>query len=239
MNQSWTIAKKELRSYFDSLVAYLLIIIFLAFTGFFTWISGNGDIFFRKQADLNVFFQTAMWTLFFFIPAITMKMIAEEKKSGTIELLLTKNINTLNLIIGKFLAAFLLVCIALGFTVVYYITVSRLGNFDHGATLCGYLGLLLMSAAFIGIGLFASSLTNNQIVAFLVALIIGVIFMFVFDILAGVQGGWLGELFYTLSINEHFSSISRGVIDTKDIIYFCSLTFLGITLSEYMISKRG
>ena len=239
MNQSWTIAKKELRSYFDSLVAYILIIIFLAFTGFFTWISGNGDIFFRKQADLNVFFQTAMWTLFFFIPAITMKMIAEEKKSGTIELLLTKNISILNLIIGKFLAAFLLVCIALGFTVVYYITVSRLGDFDHGATLCGYLGLLLMSAAFIGIGLFASSLTNNQIVAFLVALIIGVVFMFVFDVLAGVQGGWLGELFSTLSINEHFSSISRGVIDTKDIIYFCSLTFLGITLSEYMISKRG
>ena len=239
MNQSWTIAKKELRSYFDSLVAYILIIIFLAFTGFFTWISGNGDIFFRKQADLNVFFQTAMWTLFFFIPAITMKMIAEEKKSGTIELLLTKNISALNLVIGKFLAAFLLVCIALGFTVVYYITVNRLGNFDHGATLCGYLGLLLMSAAFIGIGLFASSLTNNQIVAFLVALIIGVVFMFVFDVLAGVQGGWLGELFSTLSINEHFSSISRGVIDTKDIIYFCSLTFLGITLSEYMISKRG
>ena len=132
-----------------------------------------------------------------------------------------------------------MVCIALGFTVVYYITVSRLGNFDHGATLCGYLGLLLMSAAFIGIGLFASSLTNNQIVAFLLALIIGVVFMFVFDVLAGVQGGWLGELFSTLSINEHFSSISRGVIDTKDIIYFFSLTFLGITLSEYMISKRG
>ncbi len=239
MNQSWTIAKKELRSYFDSLVAYILIIIFLAFTGFFTWISGNGDVFFRKQADLNVFFQTAMWTLFFFIPAITMKMIAEEKKSGTIELLLTKNISTLNLVIGKFLAAFLLVCIALGFTAVYYVSVSRLGNFDHGATLCGYLGLLLMSASFIGIGLFASSLTNNQIVAFLLALIIGVVFMFVFDVLAGVQGGWLGELFSTLSINEHFSSISRGVIDTKDIIYFLSLTFLGIVLSEYMISKRS
>lgn len=239
MNQSWIIAKKELASYFDSLVAYILIIIFLAFTGFFTWISGNGDIFFRKQADLNVFFQTALWTLFFFIPAITMRMLAEEKKAGTIELLLTKNISNIQLILGKFLAAFLLVCIALGFTVVYYISVSRLGNFDHGATLSGYLGLILMSAAFIGIGLFASSLTSNQIVAFLLALIIGVVFQFLFDILGSTSTGWLGELFSTLSLNEHFSSISRGVIDSKDVIYFLSLAFMGIVLSEFMISKRG
>ena len=239
MKQSWIIAKKELNSYFDSLVAYILIVIFLAFTGFFTWISGNGDVFFRKQADLNVFFQTAMWTLFFFIPAITMRMIAEEKKTGTIELLLTKNISGLNLIMGKFMAALILVAIALGFTIVYYISVSRLGNFDHGATICGYLGLLLMSAAFIGIGLFASSLTNNQIVAFLLALIIGVLFMFVFDILASTSTGWIGELFSTLSINEHYQSISRGVIDSKDVIYFLSLAFLGVVLSEYMISKRS
>ena len=239
MKQSWIIAKKELNSYFDSLVAYILIVIFLAFTGFFTWISGNGDVFFRKQADLNVFFQTAMWTLFFFIPAITMRMIAEEKKTGTIELLLTKNISSLNLVLGKFLAALILVAVALGFTAVYYISVSRLGNFDHGATLCGYLGLLLMSGAFIGIGLFASSLTNNQIVAFLLALIIGVIFMFVFDILASTSTGWLGELFSTLSINEHYQSISRGVIDSKDVIYFISLAFLGVVLSEFMISKRN
>lgn len=238
MNQSWIIAKKELTSYFDSLVAYILIILFLAFTGFFTWISGNGDVFFRKQADLNVFFQTALWTLFFFIPAITMRMLAEEKKLGTIELLLTKNISNFHLVIGKFIAAFLLVSIALGFTLVYYISVSRLGNFDHGASLCGYFGLLLMSAAFIGIGLFTSSLTSNQIVAFLLALMIGVLFQFLFDILSGVNSGWLGELFSTLSLNQHFSSISRGVIDTKDVIYFLSLAFLGVVLSEYMISKR-
>ncbi len=238
MNQSWIIAKKELTSYFDSLVAYIMIILFLAFTGFFTWISGNGDVFFRKQADLNVFFQTALWTLFFFIPAITMRMLAEEKKLGTIELLLTKNISNFHLVIGKFIAAFLLVSIALGFTLVYYISVSRLGNFDHGASLCGYFGLLLMSAAFIGIGLFASSLTSNQIVAFLLALMIGVLLQFLFDILSGVNSGWLGELFSTLSLNQHFSSISRGVIDTKDVIYFLSLAFLGVVLSEYMISKR-
>jgi len=137
------------------------------------------------------------------------------------------------------MAAFLLVCIALAFTIIYYISVSRLGDtFDHGATLAGYLGLLFMSAAYIAIGLFASSLTNNQIVAFLLALIIGILFQFVFGMLGQELTGWLGELFNTLSLSQHFGSISRGVIDTKDIIYFCSITALGILLSELMISKR-
>ena len=238
MSQTWLIAKKELASFFDSLIAYILLIAFLGFTGFFTWMRGNGDIFFRKQADLNVFFQTAMWTLFFFIPAITMRMLAEEKKSGTLELLLTKDVSNRQIVSGKFLAAFLMVCIALAFTIIYYISVSRLGNFDHGATIAGYIGLLLMSAAYIGIGLFTSSITNNQIVAFLLALIIGICFQFVFGILGSELSGWAGELFNTLSLTDHFTSIIRGVLDTKDIIYFVSVTALGIFLSEYMISKR-
>lgn len=239
MNQSWIIAKRELASFFDSLVAYILLIAFLGFTGFFTWLSGNGDIFFRKQVDLMVFFQTALWTLFFFIPAITMRMLAEEKKSGTIELLLTKNVSDRQLVVGKFLAALMLVLIALGITVVYYISVSRLGNFDHGAALCGYLGLIMMSIAFIGIGLFTSSLTNNQIVAFLLALLIGICFQFIFDILGQNASGWTGELFTTLSLSNHFNSISRGVIDSKDIIYFLSVGGLGLVFSEYVIGKRA
>lgn len=239
MKQSWIIAKRELMAFFDSLVAYILIIAFLGFTGFFTWLSGNGDIFFRKQADLMVFFQTALWTLFFFIPAITMRMLAEEKKSGTIELLLTKDITDRQLILGKFMAAISLVVITLGMTVIYYVSVSRLGNFDHGAALCGYLGLILMSASLIGIGLFASSLTNNQIVAFLLALLIGISFQFIFGILAQGAGGWLGEFFSAMSLSEHFNSISRGVIDTKDVIYFVSVCATGLILAEQMISKRN
>ena len=239
MKQSWIIAKRELRAFFDSLVAYILIVAFLGFTGFFTWLSGNGDIFFRKQADLLVFFQTALWTLFFFIPAITMRMLAEEKRSGTMELILTKDVSDRQLVFGKFLAAFLLVCISLAMTIVYYISVSRLGNFDHGSALCGYLGLLLMSASLIGIGLFASSLTNNQIVAFLVALFIGICFQFIFNILAGGAGGWMGEMFSTLSLSDHFNSISRGVIDSKDVVYFLSLAALGLVLAEQMIAKRN
>lgn len=238
MKTIWVIAKRELNSFFDSLVAYILLIAFLGFTGFFTWLQGNGDIFFRKQADLNVFFQTGMWTLFFFIPAITMKLLAEEKKTGTIELLLTKNVTNRQVVIGKYLASLLMVAIALAFTFIYYFSVSRLGNFDHGATICGYLGLLMMSSAYIGIGMFASSITNNQIVAFLLALLIGICFQFLFGILAGSMTGVLGELFSTLSLSDHFNSISRGVIDSKDVIYFMSVTALGLLFSEYMVSKR-
>jgi len=238
MSPSWIIAKKELKSFFDSLVAYILLLTFLGFTGFFVWLSGNGDVFFRKQADLKVFFSIANWTLFFFIPAITMKLIAEEKKSGTIELMLTKNITNWQLVFGKFLAAFMLVVIALLFTLPYYFTVSTLGNFDHGANIAGYLGLLLMSAAYIGIGIFTSSLTNNQIVAFLLALVIGICFHFLFGIIASGSTGFISNIFDTLSLSSHFESISRGVIDTKDLIYFISVTALGLIFSEYIISKR-
>lgn len=237
-NATWIIARRELSAFFNSLVAYILLISFLGFTGFFTWLSGNGDIFFRKQADLKVFFGIANWTLFFFIPAITMRLLAEEKRAGTIELLLTKNVSDRQLVFGKFLAAFLMVVIALAFTIPYYISVSQLGNFDHGATLSGYLGLILMSASYIGIGLFASSLTNNQIVAFLLALLLGICFQFIFGVLAAGSSGWVAELFNTLSLSSHFDSISRGIIDSKDIIYFLSVAFLGVFLSEYIISKR-
>ena len=239
MNSTWTIAKKELASFFNSLVAYILLIAFLGFTGFFTWLSGNGDVFFRKQADLRVFFSIASLTLFFFIPAITMRLLAEEKKSGTIELLLTKAVSNREVVIGKFLAALLMVIIALAFTIPYYFTVSRLGNFDHGASISGYLGLILLSASYIGLGLFTSSITNNQIVAFLLALLLGICFHFLFGIIANNSSGWIAELFNTLSLSNHFDSISRGVIDSKDVLYFLTISFLGIFLSEYVISKRN
>ena len=238
MTQAWIIAKKELASFFNSLIAYILLIAFLGLTGFFTWMKGNGDVFFRKQADLNVFFYFANLVLFFFIPAITMRLLSEERKGGTLELLLTKNITDRQIVWGKFLAAFFMVAITLAFTLVYYVSISRLGNFDHGASITGYLGLLLMSAAYVAIGIFASSLSKNQIVAFLVALILGACFYFIFGLLGSEMTGWMGELFSTLSLQTHYQSISRGVIDSKDVIYFLSITILGLYLSEYMISKR-
>ena len=231
------IAKKEFGSFFDSLVAYILLAAFLGFSGFFTWIQGS-DIFMRREADLDVFFSVARWTLFFFIPALTMKMVDEEKKTGTIEMLLTKAVTDGEVVIGKFVGCLMLVGVALAFTLPYYVSVSWLGKMDHGATITGYLGLLLMSAAYIAIGIFASSVTNNQIVAFLLALLIGIFFHLLFDFIAAGSSGYISELFQTLSLTNHYDSISRGVLDSKDIIYFLSITGLGLFLSEYFISKR-
>ena len=237
MRQVLTISRREFGAFFDSLVAYILLVAFLGFTGLFTWLLG-ADVFLRKQADLQVFFNIAYWTLFIFIPAITMRMLAEERKTGTIELLLTKSVTDLQVVSGKFMACLVLVLTALCLTLPYYITIASIGNIDHGATLCGYLGLLLMSSAYIGIGLFASSLTSNQIVAFLLALLISLLFHFVFDVIASGMTGWTAELFSYMSVTRHFESMSRGVIDSKDVIYFLSLTFLGLLFANVMISKR-
>ena len=133
----------------------------------------------------------------------------------------------------------MLVAIALALTLPYYYTVSTVGDMDHGAAISGYIGLLLVSAAYISIGIFASSLTNNQIVAFLMALVIGIFFQFLFGFLASSMTGPLASIIGGLSVTEHFESISRGVIDTKDVIFFLSLTIIGILLSEVIISKRN
>lgn len=238
MSTIWIITKKELQTFFDSLIAYIMLVAFLGFSGFFTWLYGS-DVFFVGQASMQSFFSIAYWTLFFFIPALTMRMLAEEKRSGTIELLLTKAVSDRQVVVGKFLACLLLIVIALAFTLPYYFTISSIGNIDHGAVWCGYLGLILMSAVYISIGLFTSSTTSNQIVAFLLALFIGLFFHVIFDVLASNVTGFTGQLFSTLSLSTHYDSITRGVIDTKDLIYFLSLIVLGIFLSELSIAKRN
>lgn len=238
MHATWIIAKKELQSYFDSLIAYILLILFLGFSGFFTWLFGS-DIFMVGQATLQSFFGIAYWTLFFFTPALTMRLLAEEKKTGTIEWLLTKAVSDRQVVVGKFLAAFLLVASALAFTFPYVITLAYIGDIDTGEILCGYAGLALMSASYISIGLYASSLTNNQIVAFLLALSIGLCFHILFEVLAGNFTGATAQVFSTLSLNNHFESISRGVVDSRDLIYFGSLIFLGLFLSEMSLTKRN
>jgi len=238
MSAVWTITKKELQTYFDSLIAYIMLVAFLGFSGFFTWLYGS-DVFFVGQASLQSFFSIAYWTLFFFIPALTMRMLAEEKKTGTIELLLTKAVTDRQVVLGKFSACMLLIIIALAFTLPYYITVAYLGNVDHGAVWCGYLGLILMSATYTSIGLFTSSITNNQIVAFLLAIFIGLFFHIIFDVLASSFTGFLGQFFDTLSLSVHYDSLARGVVDTKDLIYFFSIIFLGIFLAEISLAKRN
>jgi len=238
MKTIWILTKKELRSYFDSLIAYVMIVLFLGFSGLFTWLYGS-DIFLTGQASLRTFFGIAYWTLFFFIPALTMKSIAEEKKSGTLELLLTKPISDWQLIWGKFFAAFGIILITLLLTISYVITLANIGNLDDGAVIMGYFGLLLMSAAYIGIGIFASSISKNQIVAFLIALFIGLFFHIIFGVFASSSVGFLGGLFSYLDLNTHFESIARGVLDTKDLIYFLSIMFIGLYLSVISLSKRN
>ena len=237
MRQIWVISRRELQSFFDSLTAYIMLIAFLGFSGFFTWLFGS-DIFFVKQASLQAFFGVAYWTLFFFIPALTMRQFAEENKTGTIELLVTRPISDWQIVIGKFLATLLLIVIALAFTLPYYFTVASLGNIDHGAVISGYLGLILISAAYISIGIFTSSVSNNQIIGFLLALAIGILFQFMFSFISGGTTGIVSQVLYYLSVSTHFESISRGVIDSRDIIFFFSLIFMGLVSAEAMLQKN-
>jgi ABC-2 type transport system permease protein len=239
MRAIWIIGKRELDSFFDSLIAYILLVLFLGFSGFFTWMFGNGDIFLVGQTTLRGFFQVAFWSLFFFIPALTMRLLAEEKKSGTIELLLTKAVTDRQVVLGKFLGALSLVVIALAFTLPYVITLANIGNLDHGEIIGGYTALFLMSASYVSIGLFASSITNNQIVAFLLSLMIGLFFHLIFEILAGSFSGVVGSILNNLSISSHYDSISRGVMDSRDMIYFASIIIIGLLLSELSLTKRN
>jgi ABC-2 type transport system permease protein len=237
MKQIWIICRRELRSFFDSLMAYIMIIAFLGFSGFFTWLY-VADVFYNQQASLEVFFDIAFWTLFFFIPALTMGLLAEENRSGTIELLLTKPVRDTQVVVGKFLSSLILIGIALALTLPYYITIANIGPVDHGAVISGYIGLFLMSAAYIAIGMFASSISNNQIIGFLLAIFIGILFHWIFGMVSFGISGFFGELFNYLSTRAHFESIARGVIDTKDLIFFGSLIVLGLAATEAVIAKK-
>ena len=234
----WIIAKRELKSFFDSLLAYIIIIAFLVLTGLFTWLVGQ-PIFLMKEASLMSFFRIAYWALFFLTAALTMSTIAGERNNGTLEVILTKPVTDLQLIIGKFVAVLILIIISLALTLSYYITVANIGPIDHGATIMAYFGLILMSAAYISIGIFASSLTNNQIIAFLLALFIGIFFQFIFGTIAQYFPGFIGNTLNYLSISTHFESIIRGVVDSRDIIFFLSIIVLGLFGAELVISKRN
>jgi ABC-2 type transport system permease protein len=238
MKQIWIITSREMKSFFDSLMAYILIVLFLIFNGLLTWIS-PGNILESGQADLRQFFGIAFWTLFIFIPAVTMKMVAEEKKSGTIELLLTKPVSDWQFLSGKFWASLLLIAVTLGLTLVYYISVASIGPVDHGEVWTGYLGLLLMSSAYISIGIMCSTITNNQIEAFLMSLFIGIFFHWIFGAVASQMSGVVAEVLNYMSITTHFGSITRGVIDSKDVIFFLSIVFTGLFISEAVLAKRN
>jgi ABC-2 type transport system permease protein len=237
MKQIWVITRRELQAYFDSLMAYILLILFLGFSGFFTWVYGS-DIFYIKQATLMPFFSIAFWTLFFFIPALTMRLLSEENRIGTLEILLTKPVSSWQVVMAKFLASLLLIIIALLLTLPYLITLSTIGNVDLGQVFAGYLALVLFSAMYISIGLFTSSITSNQIVSYLLALFIGVFFQIIFGMLAQNSPGIIGRVLDYLSVSSHFDSMIRGLIDSRDLVFFLGITFLGLVMTESMLIRK-
>lgn len=217
------IFRRELASYFATPVAYVFIAIFLMLAGAFTFYLGN--LFERGQADLLPFFNFHPWLYLFLIPAISMRLWAEERKSGSIELLMTLPISMLQAVIGKFLAAWAFAGIALALSVPLWITVSYLGAPDHGAIVAGYLGSFLMAGAFLAIGSCLSAATRNQVVAFILTVVICFLlllagFPLVLDFVGAVLPQFLVDAIASLSFLSHFESISKGVIDLRDLLYF-------------------
>ncbi len=231
----FAILRKDFNSFFASPIAYLVIGVFLLINGLFLFIFNDDfNILNAGFADVNSFFYLAPWVFLFLIPAITMKSFADEFNSGTIELLKTKPISDWQIVMGKFWASLLLVVIAIIPTFIYVFTVYKLGNpegnIDFGSTIGSYIGLLFLAATYTAVGLFTSTLSKNQIVAFILGVFITFFLYYGFDALSSSIDD-NGSTIQSLGINEHFKSISRGVIDTRDIVYFISVTafFLFIT----------
>ncbi|HNQ27395.1 MAG TPA: gliding motility-associated ABC transporter permease subunit GldF [Aquaticitalea sp.] len=237
------ILKKEINSFFASPVGYLVITVFLLSNGLFLWVfKGDLNILDNGFADLSAFFQLAPWILIFLVPAVTMRSFAEEKRLGTLELLLTKPVTNFQIVLGKFLGAFLLVLMALLPTLLYVLSVYKLGategNLDMGSTLGSYFGLLFLASAYAAIGIFASTLSDNQIVAFIIAVFLCFFFYFGFEGLSNYN--IFGDLVYLekLGMEAHFKSMGRGVIDTRDVLYFLSVTLFFIVLAKLKIQKH-
>ena len=220
---------KEIRSFLSSIIGYIFIVIFLIGTGIFLWIApGDANLLEGGIADLIPFFNLAPNLFFILIPAITMRSIAEERRTGTIELLFTRPISDTKMILAKYFASVTLLIFAILPTVIYYITVYKLSlvpeKFDHGATITSYIGLILLGSVFVAIGIFSSSLTSNQIVAFIVGMFFCWIFFDGFTRLGSFNlMGSFDKILQYFGISQHYDSIRKGVIDTSDLIYFFSV----------------
>jgi len=234
------ILKKEINSFFASPIGYLVIAIFLILNGLFLWLfKGEFNILDYGFADLSSFFLLSPWILIFLIPAVTMRSFSDEKKQGTLELLLTKPISHLQIVLGKYFGAFILIVLALIPTLLYVYTINKLGkpigNLDVGSTVGSYFGLLFLVAAYTAIGIFSSTLSNNQIVAFIIAVFLCFIFYIGFESLADILDGFLERV----GMAYHYKSMSRGVLDTRDIIYFLSVTAFFIYLTVIKINRES
>lgn len=234
---------REIKSFFGSPIGYLVIAIFLLINGLFLWVfEGDFNILNSGFADLSPFFTLAPWILIFLIPAVTMRSFSDEKRQGTLELLLTKPLSIWQIVNGKFLGTLLLVIIAIIPTFIYVKVISNFGiptgDIDIGSTVGSYFGLLFLIAAYSSIGIFTSTLSDNQIIAFIIAVFLCFFFYFGFEGFAQYNLlGFLDSFVISLGMNYHFKSMGRGVLDTRDIIYFVSITILFLAFTVFKLKS--
>lgn len=239
-----TIFKKEINSFFSSLTGYMVIIVFLLLNSLFIWIfKGGMNIIESSYAGLDALFTVAPWLFLFLVPAVTMRMFSEEKKSGTLDLLYTRPVSEMEIVIAKFLSSWALVGLALIPTLIFfgsiYLLGSPPGNIDTGGTWGSYMGLLFLGGIYAGIGVFSSSLTENQIIAFIISVLLCFLFYIGFSFISTLgNSGELMNIIEKIGIDYHYQSISRGVIDSRDIIYFISLIVLFIYLTTTVLQSR-
>ena len=236
-----TVFNKEVSQYFSSLVAYITIGIFLLVIGLFLWVFPDSSILDYGYAGLDSLFNIAPFVFMFLIPAISMKSIAEEKKNGTFELLATRPLTDWQIVIGKYLACLFIVFLALLPTVIYYFSVYNLGittgNIDSGAVIGSYIGLFLLGGAFTAIGIFSSSISKNEIIAFAIAVFLCFFTFSGFDSISKILS-FQSYYLTGLGINEHYQSISRGVLDTRDLIYFISFISVLLAITKTILGGR-
>lgn len=236
-----SIVLREIKSFFGSPIGYLVIALFLIGNGLFLWVfEGDYNILNTGFADLTPFFTLAPWILIFLIPAVTMRSFSDEKKQGTLELLLTKPISLWEIVNGKFLGAFLLIVMAIIPTFIYVEVVWNLGspegNLDLGSTLGSYFGLLFLISAYSAIGIFTSSISENQIVSFIIAVFLCFFFYFGFQGLASIIPSFSNFIAY-FGMQDHYKSMSRGVLDTRDVIYFISIAVLFLSFTVFNLKS--
>jgi ABC-2 type transport system permease protein len=233
MSATTAIAKRDLRAYFNSPVAYIVVAVYMILAGYLFF----NTLFIEHQAEMRGYFSLCPMLFSFIIPAMTMRLLAEEKGSGTLELLITNPVRDWQVVVGKFLAGMGLLAVLLGLTLFYAFTLNSLGPIDKGPTYGGYLGLLLMGGAYVAIGLMASALTKNQIVAFIVAFAISFT-LYLFGRIVQIVPPSLQGIVAFLSIDAHFESISRGVIDTRDVIYYLSVITVCLVVATVSLESR-
>jgi len=235
---------KEINTFFSSLIGYIVIGVFLILMGLIMWVFPDYSLLNYQYATMEQLFDIAPIIFMFLIPAITMRSFAEEKQNGTIELLTTRPLSDLSIILGKFFACVALVAFALLPTIIYYYTVYQLGspkgNIDAGAIMGSYLGLLFLGATFVSIGVFASSITNNQIVAFILATFLCFFFYWAFDFLSRLPAfiGKVDDIVQMIGIDHHYVSMSRGVVDSRDVLYFLSVITMFIAMTQVSMESR-